>query len=304
MHIRRVVAAAGAAGLALSLMACSSPAPAEPAATASSTGGADTLFDQLPASVQDAGELVVAGDPHPPYRTVGDDGQTVTGIDPDLWEALSAELGVEVRMEVAASMPAILTGMQAGRWQAYNGPVQANAEREEIFDAITWLQTQTAYVVPADSDAAGADEAPCGLRVAIVTGSIVEGELDRLNDWCDAQGEPANEVVALADTNATILAVGADRADAAGMTETGAIEVLAATPDKYEYVTQTEDQGSGTSLLAMLTPKDSGLGAVLLEAFQRIFDNGEYTKVLEEWGLTEVAVDAPQINPVTGREPS
>src|SRR3712207_8459339 len=40
------------------------------------------LFDQLPQEIQDAGEIVFAGDSHPPYRTVGADGKTVTGIDP------------------------------------------------------------------------------------------------------------------------------------------------------------------------------------------------------------------------------
>jgi polar amino acid transport system substrate-binding protein len=303
MRINQVIALASAAGLALALSACSGAA--DPAPTEStSESSADTLFDRLPQEVQDAGEIVVAGDPHPPYRTVEADGATVTGIDPDLWEALSAELGVEIRMEVAPSMPSILTGMQAGRWQAYNGPVQANPDREAIFDAITWLQTQTAYVLPVGSDAASSDEAPCGLRVAIVSGSIVESELGRLNEWCAEKGAPANEVVSLADTNATVLAIGAGRADAAGMTETGAIDVLRASPDEFEYVTQTEEQGSGTSLLAMLAPADSGLGVALLEAFERIFESGEYATILEKWGLTEVAVEAPQINPVTGREPS
>lgn len=303
MRFIRSAAIASMAVAALTLSACTSaeePAPVEAEVAVTD----DTLFDLLPQSVKDAGELVVAGDSHPPYRVVGDDGKAVTGIDPDFWEALGVELGVPVRMEVASAMPAILTGMQAGRWDAYNGPVQSNPDREAIFDAVTWMLTRTAYVFPEASAGSIKDiDGICGLRVAITGGGIVESELNKLNEWCVAEGKPAAEVIPLTDTNASVLAVKSGRADAAGMTETGALDVLSVSPDEFGYVTQGEEQGSGISLLAMLAPKESGLGSVLLQAFERLFENGTYDELMSEWGLDSVMVDAPQINPVTGRKP-
>src|SRR5690606_20267308 len=59
-------------------------------------GGVNTeapLYDQLPDAVKDAGVIKIAGDTHPPYRTIEENGD-ITGIDPDLQAALSKQLGV------------------------------------------------------------------------------------------------------------------------------------------------------------------------------------------------------------------
>jgi polar amino acid transport system substrate-binding protein len=303
MQVRTTASLVSIALAGVLLAACADSAAEEPGAASGKVDTGAPLYDALPKNVKDAGELVVVGDAHPPYRTVEKDGE-ITGIDPDLWKVLGEQLGVPVRMEVAQSMPSILTGMQSGRWLAWNGPVQANPERERAFDAITWLQTRTTYVFPKENaDALAGDDGPCGQTIAIVGGSITESEVDKLNTWCTEQGEPANERADYADTNATLLAVKSGRADFAGMTETAALDVTAA-DDTYDYVTQTDEQGSGVSLLALLTPKDSGLGETMHEAFQNIFDNGDYQQVLEKWGLEPVAVEEPLINPTTKRVPS
>ncbi|TQL66672.1 polar amino acid transport system substrate-binding protein [Nocardioides albertanoniae] len=303
MQVRTTASLVSIALAGVLLAGCAEGAAEESGAESGKVDTGAPLYDALPKGVKDAGELVVVGDAHPPYRTVEKDGE-VTGIDPDLWKVLGEQLGVPVRMEVSQSMPSMLTGMQSGRWQAWNGPVQANPERERSFDAITWLQTRTAYVFSKEgADGIAAEEAPCGQTIALVGGSITESEVEKLNTWCAEQGEPANKRADYADTNATLLAVKSGRADVAGMTETAALDVTAA-DETYDYVTQTDEQGSGVSLLALLTPKDSGMGKPLYEAFQNIFDNGDYQKVLEEWGLEPVAVEKPLINPTTEREPS
>jgi len=51
---------------------------------------------------------------------------------------------------VVAGLPAALQGMQANRYDAFNGPVEATAEREQQFDTITWMTTRAAYVFPAE----------------------------------------------------------------------------------------------------------------------------------------------------------
>jgi polar amino acid transport system substrate-binding protein len=37
----------------------------------------------------------------------------------------------------------------------------------------------------------------------------------------------------------------------------------------------------------------------LLAAFEAIFDNGEYERIMTEWNLTDVAVEEPVLNPMT-----
>lgn len=291
--------ALGLAGLLLVGCATGSTAPSE-SESAAPEAGAAPLYDQLPQSVKDKGKLVFGGDTHPPYSTVEADG-TVTGIDPEFQEMLEAQLGVDIEMEITSGLPAILTGMLSGRYDAFNGPVRSTEEREAEFDAIVWLTTRTSYVFleSREKEIRSSDDL-CGLKIAGVTGSVTESQVERLNVWCVEEGEKPAEFVGLADTNSTILAVQSERVDALAVTETAAIDILDKTPDTFAYHTQTDEQGAGVDLLAMFAPKTTGLGDVLHQAVQNIFENGEYETFMKKWGLSNVALDEPMFNPITG----
>jgi polar amino acid transport system substrate-binding protein len=230
---------------------------------------------------------------------VGSDG-SVTGIDKDFQDALGAVLGVSTSVEIVNSLPTALQGMQSGRYDAFNGPVKATAEREADFDSITWMTTRTSYVVPTSSDSgiASTDDL-CGKKVAVVTASVVEEQLNKLSAYCEQKGAAAVETVGLADTNATLLAASSGRADAAGMTQAAAIDVTTQQQGQYTYVTQTEAQGATTDDLALLTPKSSELGPVIYQAYQELFADGEYQRIMNKWGLQDVMVPAPILNVAT-----
>lgn len=289
-------AAALAAAAILTLAACGSGSGTEAPAPQPAPSAAPALFAALPEPIKESGVIRFAGDSHPPYRTVGADG-AITGIDRDMQDALSRILGVRTEIIVVDSLPAALQGMLGDRYDAFNGPVRATAEREQQFDSITWMTTRTSYVVPTGSAAAIAStDDLCGKRVAIVTASVVEGQLAALSEYCQRIGRPGTEAIGLADTNATLLAAQSGRADAAGMTQAAAIDVTTQQKDAFTYVTQTEEQGATTDNLAMLVPKSSGLGPVMLDAFEELFASGEYQRIMDKWGLSEVTVPEPVFN--------
>ncbi|EHR51300.1 periplasmic component of amino acid ABC-type transporter/signal transduction system [Saccharomonospora marina XMU15] len=289
---------ASAALLATACGASSDPAdsPDGPAAGP----GSSALHDELPQSVKDAGVLRFAGDSHPPYRTVGPDGKTVTGIDKDFQDALGEVLGVRTETVIVSGLPAALQGMLSGRYDAFNGPVKATEEREQQFDTITWMTTRTSYVVPT-GPSSGIESAGdlCGKRVAVVKASIVEEQLTKLSRYCQDNGKQPAETIGLDDTNATILATRSGRADAAGMTQAAAIDVTKEQQDAFTYVTQTDEQGATSDHLALFVPKDSELGPVLHKAFQELFANGRYREIMRHWGLTDVMVEQPLLNVAT-----
>jgi polar amino acid transport system substrate-binding protein len=289
---RRSTLAAVAAGLVLA--GCTVDDGAASAPTVSALAVVQALHDQLPQGVKDSGVLRFAGDSHPPYRTVGPDGKTVTGIDHDFQEALGQLLGVRTETTIVSGLPAALQGMLSGRYEAFNGPVKATAEREKQFDTVTWMTTRTSYVVPTGS-AAGIKQAAdlCGKRVAVVTASVVEDQLAKLSAFCERERHPAVQVVGLDDTNATLLAAKSGRADAAGMTQAAAIDVTTQQKGQYEYVTQTEEQGATKDNLALYTPKAGKLGPVLQKAFEELFRNGTYPRIMQKWGLDDVTVPQP-----------
>ncbi|MFT4081304.1 MAG: transporter substrate-binding domain-containing protein [Nocardioides sp.] len=254
------------------------------------------LYDQLPAAVKKKDELVFAGDSHPPYRTVAADGKTITGIDPDLQAALSKQLGVPIKITLADDLPQMISGMQAGRYDAFNGPVSATSDRLASFDGVEWLTSRTSYLVPADSDV---DDTAglCGTTTAGAKGSITETQATLLSTWCEKQGKSPVKFLGLADTNATILAVKSGRAESAATTQAGALDVMRQQKSQWRYVVQTNAQGAGEDKLVLLTPKNLGMGEVMLKAFQAIFKDGEYAEIVKKYGLEDVAVDKPVLNP-------
>ncbi|MFC4536409.1 transporter substrate-binding domain-containing protein [Sphaerisporangium dianthi] len=264
--------------------------------------GATALYDALPDGVKEAGVIRFAGDSHPPYRIVADDGKTVTGIDKELQDALGKVLGVRTEISIVNGLPAALSGMLASRYDAFNGPVKDTAEREKQFDALVWMVTRTSYLIPkAGSSSIKSSGDLCGKRVAGTAGSITEDQAKRLTEWCAKQGRPGIDFIGFADTNGTILAAKSGRADAAGMTESAALDVVGKEKDAFTYVTQSDEQGAGVDQLAMLVPKSSGLGPVMFDAFKEIFKNGEYKKIMDKYGLQKVAVEEPKLNAAATR---
>ncbi|NKQ51349.1 transporter substrate-binding domain-containing protein [Amycolatopsis sp. K13G38] len=300
--LRRVAPTVLAVGTALALTACGATVGSGEPASSDSGAGVPELHNALPQQVKDSGVLKFAGDSHPPYRTVGTDGTTVTGIDKDFQDALGKLLGVRTETQIVTNLSAALQGMLSGRYDAFNGPVKATAEREQQFDTITWMTTRTSYVVPSNSTAGikTVDDL-CGKRVALVKASIVEDQLAKLSQYCTGKGKPAATALPLDDTNGTLLATQAGRADAAGMTQAAAIDVTSQQKGSYSYVTQTEAQGATADDLALLVPKSSGMGQVMLKAFQQLFDNGEYRRIMQQWGLTDVMVAAPLLDVATSK---
>lgn len=262
--------------------------------TESSEGGA--LYDQLPDAVKEAGRIVMAGDTHPPYRTIEEGGE-ITGIDPDLQEALSEQLGVPFEVQTASGLDAMLTGMLSGRYDAFNGPVRVTPERLENFDAVVWMTTRTSYIHLAERSELNDPAELCGARVAGVTGSVTESQLERYNEWCEAEGLEQAQFIGLEDSNTTFLAVNSDRADYAGTTQAAALDLISQQPDRYDYIAQSDEQGAGVDLLAMFMAKESGLAEPMFAAFEAIFENGEYERVMSEWGIEDTMVEAPLLNP-------
>lgn len=256
-------------------------------------------YDQLPEAIQDAGVITIAGDTHPPYRTLEENGE-ITGIDPDIQKALSEQLGVPFAIKTSSGLDAMLTGMLSGRYDAFNGPVRTTPEREKDFDAVVWMTTRTSYLYLTErqSDLGGPEDV-CGARVAGVTGSVTESQLEHYTQWCSDNGLEAPEFLGLEDTNSTILAVRSDRADYAGTTQTSAHDIQSQDEGVFDMVVQSDEQGAGEDQLAMFLPKDNELAPAMLAAFEGIFENGKYEKVMSEWGLEDVSVEAPTLNPMS-----
>ncbi|MBK9364500.1 MAG: transporter substrate-binding domain-containing protein [Rubrivivax sp.] len=274
------------AGVAL-LLACALPG----------AGAAEApLFDRLPVAVKGTKVLRMVGDSFAPYRIVAEDGKTVTGLETDLVRALEPILGVKIEQSIVSNLPAMLAGIDTGRYDLSSGPLLSTKAREERYDIVTWLLSKPAWVLPASGRKTTRLEELCGLRISFAAGSTQEEYLRKVTERCTAAGLPATVPVALTDQNATVLAVQSGRADAASMQFAAALHLLRQSPNKFHIQTDPTD-ALGVLQLGFVTKKGSELTPVLHEALKRLWTSGDYAKILAKWGLSAAAAPEPRLNP-------
>jgi polar amino acid transport system substrate-binding protein len=255
------------------------------------------LFDRLPASVKSSKTIRLVGDSFAPYRMVGEDGKTVTGIETDFARALEPILGIKFEQTIVENLPAMLAGIDTGRYDLSSGPLLATKEREQRYDIVTWLLSKPAFVLPV---AAGRKtstlEELCGLRISFAAGSLQEEYMKKLDARCVAANRPVTQPVALSNQNATVLAAQAGRADVASMQYAAALYLQQQNPGKFLIQTDETNQ-LGVLHQGFVISKSSGLGAVLEQALKQIWTSGEYARILEKWGLGPAKADSPRLNP-------
>jgi polar amino acid transport system substrate-binding protein len=250
------------------------------------------LHDLLPASVKQSGELRFVGDSNAPNRIVAPDG-TVTGVDPDLREALGAVLGVKVSLAIISDNATARTGILADRYDVLMGPSNLTADRAKQFDSVAYENTGIAFVVPKTSSSIKTALDLCGKQVAAIKGGSITALLDEQSAECTAKGKAAITVVNLADPNTMILAAKAARVDAVSLdTATAGYSVK---QDKtLSLLPGSVDLKGGVLAAGALTTK--AVSPALFGAFQAIFANGEYSRIMKKWGLDSTMVTAPLLN--------
>jgi polar amino acid transport system substrate-binding protein len=257
------------------------------------------LFDKLPASIKASKTIKLVGDSFAPFRIVGADGKSVTGIETDLARALEPMLGVKFEQNIVSNLPALLAGIDTGRYDLSSGPLLSTKPREERYDIVTWLLSKPAFVLPV---AAGRKTAKledlCGLRMAYAAGSSQEQYNNRISERCKAAKLPELQLVPLQDQNATVMAAQAGRADAVSMQLSAALYLQTQSPGKFSIQTDQTD-ALGVLHLGFVTKKGSELSPVLLEALKRLWASGEYQKILGKYGLAAAAASEPRLNPTT-----
>ncbi|MCC6990433.1 MAG: transporter substrate-binding domain-containing protein [Acidobacteria bacterium] len=258
--------------------------------------GAAPLFERLPAEVRTSGVLRFVGDSHPPYRILSDDRQLKEGVQFDFAQALEPVLGVRIRHYVVNSLSATLAGLEAGRYDVAMGPGVATPERQTRFDGVSYMITRPSFVFPLDRPARYQKvEDLCGRRISYVAGSVTERVTERVVQRCAQGGKPAALHVPLVDTNMTLIATQAGRADLAGMTLTAALHAVHVSEGRFGYFSD-ESGALGLDVLSLFVTKRSALAPVMRDAMQQLFDNGEYARIMARWGIAAVVVDAPRIN--------
>lgn len=272
--------------------------------TASSTGQAqadDTaeLSHLLPEGIRKSGKVTVAIDPnYPPFETLSEDQKTITGLDPDLLDAMEPLLGVEFELQ-ATGFDSIIPGLQAKRYDMAISGMTDSKSRQEQVTFVDYLSIGGALVVAADDPLAKSDDILaelCGRKVGVQTGTTTIDLGAEQDEKCAADGEPALKMSTFPTVPNAVLALDSGRID---YVWTDAISALAQVERSEGRFVSVPDH-TPTYPAGIVFPKESDeLTTALQSALQELIDNGTYVEIIAKYRLENEAVTTAEINGAT-----
>jgi polar amino acid transport system substrate-binding protein len=258
-----------------------------------STRGGDHVDTLLPASIRDANLIRIGADAStPPYLFVNKSGE-LAGLEFDFMQALSDEIGVPIQV-VATSFSGLVPSLLSGRIDAGMSNFSDTVEREEQVDFVDYTRSADRIMVgrgnPHDISTT---EDLCGLRVSATQGTTSAAGTAESSDECVAQGRSAITILLVPSLGDTLIQVQSGRADAL---VTDQAQVVFQQQQTDGLVEPTGDL-IGPNFHGVATRKgNSGLRDTFLQAFEELFANGTYDRILEKWDQPQLRIDAPTIN--------
>ncbi|WP_413739233.1 ABC transporter substrate-binding protein [Sodalis sp. RH21] len=278
--------------LCLALSGTALAADALPAQTLDSA-----LHAKLPPDIQQSGRIIsVNNGSFPPYE-IATSTHSLEGASADLADALAQLLGVKVEHASVSGLSGVLSGINSGRYQMALGPIGDFPDREQKNDFIDFVQEFVVFAVPKGNPLGiqSLDDT-CGKRIAVMAAGSAEQVIRKQSAACVSAGKPAVTVASFTDQPTSVLAVRSGRVDAFFSSQAPLTYFVAQTNGQLELTGLGKANGFGDLFQGSVVPKDSPLGAVVLEAYQKLFDNGTYAAIMKKWHLEGNMIKAPGRN--------
>ncbi|RWR07488.1 ABC transporter substrate-binding protein [Sinirhodobacter populi] len=283
------------ASLLVGALLCATPVLAQEAALPEITMD-QALHDRLPDAVKSKGRMVsVNNGSFPPYEIV--EGDRMSGASADMTDALGQLLGIEIGHATVGGLPALLTGINGGRYDFAFGPIGDFESREEANDFVDWVQEFVVFAVhKGNPKEITSLETACGKRIAVMAGGSAERVINKASDDCAAAGKPAITVQSFTDQPSSILAVRSNRADAFFSSQAPLTYFVAQANGQLELAGIGQKNGFEDLYQGAVVSKGSPLGPVLLDGVKELMANGTYAAIMKKWGLENNMIAEPGIN--------
>jgi polar amino acid transport system substrate-binding protein len=231
----------------------------------------------------------------PPYEIVT--GTELTGASADLTDALGQLLGVKIEHATVGGLPALLAGVNSGRYQFAFGPVGDYKDREAANDFVDWVQEYVVFAaLKGNPKGITSLDTACGQRISVMAGGSAERVIKVQSDKCKADGKEPVEVQSYTDQPASILAVRSKRADAFFSSQAPLTYFVSQANGQLELTGVGQKNGFEDIFQGAVVPKGSPLGPLFVDAFKVLMDNGTYGAIMKKWGLENNMIKQPGIN--------
>lgn len=258
-------------------------------APATAAEGVDpALQARVPENYRD-GFVGVYDPQYPPSYFIDDSGKMV-GYVLDFQALATARLGIENKTE-QAKFASIIPGILGGRYHA--SYFHDTPERREKMDFVDVHRTGTVVMVKAGNPDGLDLNDLCGHTVGVVSGGHQQLELmPKLQKACTDAGQPAIEELAFSGLNEGSLAV-----------RTGRTQGWLGDAPSVGYIIKQTDNVFETTPTPYLTgysgfafKKGDPMAVLLKDALTATIADGTYLKVLQDWHMESMAIEAPLLN--------
>ncbi|MET3616344.1 polar amino acid transport system substrate-binding protein [Rhizobium aquaticum] len=254
------------------------------------------LQARLPKKILDDGKMVsVNPGSFPPYEIVT--GTELTGASADLTDAIGQLLGIKIEHATVGGLPALLTGVNSGRYQLGFGPIGDFKSRQESNDFIDWVEEFVVFAVQKGNPKGITTlDTACGQKIAVMAGGSAEKVIKAQAEKCLADGKAAIEVQSYTDQPSSILSVRSKRADAFFSSQAPLVYYVAQANGQLELAGVGQRNGFEALYQGAVVPKGSELGPILHDAIKLLMENGTYAAIMKKWGLESNMLQQPGIN--------
>ncbi|MBN3932172.1 ABC transporter substrate-binding protein [Streptomyces verrucosisporus] len=260
------------------------------------------LFDKLPKDIQSAGVIKVGSDIAYAPVEFYDENDEIAGIDPDLGEALSKQLGVEFEFG-NGTFDGLITGLNSGRHDIIMSAMTDTKQRQEGLDDkgekvgegvdfVDYFRAGSSILVKkGNPEGIKSLEDLCGETVALQRGTANETLAEAQSEKCD---KPIKILAFDKDTEA-LLQVKQGRA-VADINDYPVAAYNAKTSGGGEDFEVVGDQIDAAPYGIAVSKENTELRDAVKAALDAIIENGEYHKVLEKWEVTDAGVEEATVN--------
>lgn len=203
------------------------------------------------------------------------EGDKIVGFDIDFLKAVAEEAGYKLKIEHVGWDP-IFVEIKSNRADIAISSITINDDRKQTYDfSLPYFLSTNKILVREDSDIKSAADLK-GKVVAVQNGTTGQEAMDKL------LGKNNKDIKKFENNNLAIMEMMSGGADAV-VADNGVVEVYAKNNPK-EKLKVIEDSGSfEAEFYGLLFPKGTELKADFDKAIEKVFENGTYEKIYQEW---------------------
>jgi polar amino acid transport system substrate-binding protein len=248
------------------------------------TAGAERVPILKPPTVLVAGEIHWAADFAAPPNQFYDPQGRMTGLNPEMCDAIAKKLAVRSRWTNLA-FPGLIPGLQAGRFDSLCTSVFITPARKEIMNMIAYVQWGHAILVPRGNPKQIRSLTDLSnVTVAVAAAGTTFQHLQETNTVLTEQGKPLIRIRAFDSNAEAFQALANNQADAAYFNDPQAYFYMKlVAPNRFEVAMEKYR----LTPLAITTKKDNlDLALAIQWALRQLRNEGTYQQIAQKWGVT------------------